>query len=1165
MEQKRRRTASEKTSCTWCRIGFLVVLIVVAITAPIWAFTIASCTSTRPCRIGQMLTNVEAQCAEGGGARSEELLHGDVCTLVCDDPRKKPTIAALQCLDGNASESEIVQCMVPPDIVGPVDLQPTLAANAITAGEPRLVCGLAARFTCEAAAGATSILIQLDRLSKAKCDEIFSECRQTNPVFTFQEFVKSAAALAYEADPNNLTTLEAYLDNPGRCTLGCFVELFSTEQLQSMQNEITVASSQASGAFPMAAGQFATSSFCGDNPGPACIRVQGFCDPSQDGDYYKHPVCVSGQAQWSKIDGSLRIRYDGDERNGQAGKWVLETDVVDLMASSYGTEIARQPTFNPTPSLGDTIWNLKCRYPSNDGLGSFYIQYRTKIVELVSCTCDSQIDCNGAGVAIGSKENGPNCLCECSPDRAGDSCEIPLCQVPGVQNSLDPACEEGNWIYPNGVCTPSCQEGYQPNHPSFTCTADGTFLLPLGFTCDQIWVNEAPVDEFGNTPDAYKETTSTTPPECSDFDCVFHGTATGKRREDGSCECNCDKGYTGPQCRSIVGDCLAPLHKNIPNSALSTCVEGSRPNLVCTARCADMYYPVPETLECQGTQLVPEKFRCFGGPTTEVRWCQAAQITSLVFSGCTALGLIVACYTFQRNQAREFQNYLHNDKLVEGVQDVHGNYNVVRMTNGTEYHSKLPDHILAFDPREPPKEGSAHEEEDHDNSSTLVPEHGLPSLQDEGTYTPEVRHSIGGLPGQVEVLALSGPGIRRGAEVILQNIVGRPELDGAHGWVLDYSHETGLYEVDLEGVEILKMIPEYCLQDVELSAEPPAIMSAPGPEAADANWLVSMRDLENKVEASRQERYKKFASEQTKEATEREARVKEALQESAAVRADLEGRLRMGLRTGDAEMLREAIAEVHELLKQPYLAIAPPASLSSLQRVLETAESRLEQFDTIKESRQRAEDYAERVRTGKAADWKMTSADLLRYVQECNPGKVQAGLKAQLPVFLRSSDGQRFTILHDACRDACLDEPRSEKAQKRIEVVRLLCEARANKNAVDMKDRTPLDLALELGGPKARRRPSVRELRKLGLRTAEEAAMEMRGETILVDEESEDEECEAEKPQDEPLLVEVFPEAEKLDEESEPTGPRSFAPPIPEASPSQPDAVHPEDGTPEAT
>ena len=55
-------------------------------------------------------------------------------------------------------------------------------------------------------------------------------------------------------------------------------------------------------------------------------------------------------------------------------------------------------------------------------------------------------------------------------------------------------------------------------------------------------------------------------------------------------------------------------------------------------------------------------------------------------------------------QARSFQNYLHHDKLVEGVSDVHGNYNVVRMTNGTEYHSKLPDHILAHDPREPPKD-----------------------------------------------------------------------------------------------------------------------------------------------------------------------------------------------------------------------------------------------------------------------------------------------------------------------------------------------------------------------------------------------------------------------------------------------------------------------------
>jgi hypothetical protein len=45
----------------------------------------------------------------------------------------------------------------------------------------------------------------------------------------------------------------------------------------------------------------------------------------------------------------------------QAGKWLLETDVLDLLSSGYGSEVGRQPTFNPMPTLGSTIWNLKCR------------------------------------------------------------------------------------------------------------------------------------------------------------------------------------------------------------------------------------------------------------------------------------------------------------------------------------------------------------------------------------------------------------------------------------------------------------------------------------------------------------------------------------------------------------------------------------------------------------------------------------------------------------------------------------------------------------------------------------------------------------------------------------------------------------------------------------
>ncbi|CAE7941730.1 unnamed protein product, partial [Symbiodinium sp. KB8] len=90
------------------------------------------------------------------------------------------------------------------------------------------------------------------------------------------------------------------------------------DRLQTMQNELAVATASApSGVFQVADGQVSTQNFCGDNAGPACVRLRGLCNDAQDGDFYKHPNCVDGQAQWSKIDESLRIRYDGDERQGQ--------------------------------------------------------------------------------------------------------------------------------------------------------------------------------------------------------------------------------------------------------------------------------------------------------------------------------------------------------------------------------------------------------------------------------------------------------------------------------------------------------------------------------------------------------------------------------------------------------------------------------------------------------------------------------------------------------------------------------------------------------------------------------------------------------------------------------------------------------------------------------
>ena len=59
-------------------------------------------------------------------------------------------------------------------------------------------------------------------------------------------------------------------------------------------------------------------------------------------------------------------------------------------------------------------------------------------------------------------------------------------QVPGVMNARQPPCLEGAWIRPDGICTPNCQEGYAPNHASFTCSLEGPWIfcrIFLGSSC----------------------------------------------------------------------------------------------------------------------------------------------------------------------------------------------------------------------------------------------------------------------------------------------------------------------------------------------------------------------------------------------------------------------------------------------------------------------------------------------------------------------------------------------------------------------------------------------------------------------------------------------------------------------------------------------------------
>jgi len=120
----------------------------------------------------------------------------------------------------------------------------------------------------------------------------------------------------------------------------------------------------------------------------------------------------------------------------------------------------------------------------------------------------------------------------------------------------------------------------------------------------------------------------------------------------------------------------------------------------------------------------------------------------------------------------------------------------------------------------------------------------------------------------------------------------------------------------------------------------------------------------------------------------------------------------------------------------------------------------------------------------------MTPMEFWGYLEEGNVERVRAGLKAKLPIFTRSQDGQRHSVMHIACRHVCaVDE---EAASKHMEVVRELLAARAHANAMDVDMRTPLDMAISEGGEAAGESALASTLHTLGLRTSKEAAEEAR-------------------------------------------------------------------------
>jgi hypothetical protein len=92
---------------------------------------------------------------------------------------------------------------------------------------------------------------------------------------------------------------------------------------------------------------------------------------------------------------------------------------------------------------------------------------------------------------------------------------------------------------------------------------------------------------------------------------------------------------------------------------------------------------------------------------------------------------------------------------------------------------------------------------------------------------------------------------------------------------------------------------------------------------------------------------------------------------------------------------------------------------NELNRSLKLGEARLREYEEHMSKRRSREAYLKRVQCGQAADWNMTEAELWQHVEAGNDGAIRAGMKAKLPVLVRSKDGMRTTVMHVACRQAC--------------------------------------------------------------------------------------------------------------------------------------------------
>jgi len=307
---------------------------------------------------------------------------------------------------------------------------------------------------------------------------------------------------------------------------------------------------------------------------------------------------------------------------------------------------------------------------------------------------------------------------------------------------------------------------------------------------------------------------------------------------------------------------------------------------------------------------------------------------------------------------------------------------------------------------------------------------------------------------------------------------------------VQFDLDQGLWIVELEGCEDqLKQVPERCLQAIDLSIHEAA--------RARSRWQMRLRELEIRADETRQMHHRRTKESCCAAAAAGRAELENLVNEHVDERDKVEQLMLDAFASGDVEVLRESQKRAVALLGK--LERAPVSERASLTKLSITARARLEQYDEREIGRERQRRLQKKAETGNEPDWRMTPQQFWRYVEAANVAKVRSGLLAQMTLSMRSSDGTHQTVLHAACGSFFADfECGGDISADRTAVTQALLEARANPNATDRLDRTPLDFAIFNGGDRATgevANEAMLLLNKFGMMTRADAVAQLRAGT----------------------------------------------------------------------